>query len=106
MTPLCRVRVPHRAQTTERAGARMPRIFVLDEHSVYRIGLCNLLRTELPRAKMINASNLNDALSQLRNGGFDLVLAGTDRSVDLKWLAEIGIAAARIALREQEALDT
>ena len=58
----------------------MPRIFVLDEHSVYRIGLCNLLRAELPRAKVINASNLNDALSQLRNGGFDLVLAGTDRS--------------------------
>ena len=32
--------------------------------------------------------------------------AENDGELELKWLAEIGIAAARIALREQEALDT
>jgi len=58
----------------------MPRILVLDEHSVYRIGLCHLLRAELPRAEVIDASNLNEALSQIRNRIFDLVLVGTDRS--------------------------
>ena len=56
----------------------MSRILVLDEHSVYRIGLCHLLRAELPRAEVIDASNLNEALSQIRNRIFDLVLMGTD----------------------------
>jgi DNA-binding NarL/FixJ family response regulator len=56
----------------------MPRILVLDEHSVYRIGLCHLLRAELPRAEVIDASNLNEALSQIRNRIFDLVLMGAD----------------------------
>jgi len=56
----------------------MPRILVLDEHSVYRIGLCHLLRAELPRAEVIDASNLNEALSQICNRVFDLVLMGTD----------------------------
>jgi len=56
----------------------MPRILVLDEHSVYRIGLCHLLRAELPRAEVIDASNLNEALSQIRNRIFDLVLMSTD----------------------------
>ena len=32
--------------------------------------------------------------------------AENDGELGLKWRAEIGIAAARIALREQEALDT
>jgi hypothetical protein len=32
--------------------------------------------------------------------------AENDGELELKWRAEIGIAAARIALREQEALDT
>ena len=58
----------------------MPRILVLDEHGVYRVGLCHLLRAELPRAEVIDASNLNEALSQIRNRIFDLVLVGTDRS--------------------------
>ena len=56
----------------------MSRILVLDEHSVYRIGLCHLLRAELPRAEVIDASNLNEALSQICNRVFDLVLMGTD----------------------------
>jgi len=56
----------------------MSRILVLDEHSVYRIGLCHLLRAELSRAEVIDASNLNEALSQIRNRIFDLVLMGTD----------------------------
>ena len=56
----------------------MPRILVVDEHGVYRIGLCHLLRAELPRAEVIDASNLNEALSQIRNRIFDLVLMGTD----------------------------
>ena len=58
----------------------MSRILVLDVHSVYRTGLCHFLRAELPRAEVFDASKLNEALPQIRNRVFDLVLVGTDRS--------------------------
>ena len=63
-----------------KAGARMSRILVLDEHSVYRTGLCHFLRAELPRAEVFDASNLNEALPEIRNRIFDLVLVGFDQS--------------------------
>ena len=58
----------------------MPRFLVCDGQSVYRIGLRDLIRAEVACAEVIDASNLNDALSQIRHSVFDLVLMGTDRS--------------------------
>ena len=58
----------------------MSRILVLDEHSVYRTGLCHFLRSELPRDEVFDASNLNEALPEIRNRIFDLVLVGFDQS--------------------------
>jgi DNA-binding NarL/FixJ family response regulator len=57
----------------------MPRFLVCDGQSVYRIGLRDLIRAEVACAEVIDASNLNDALSQIRCSVFDLVLVGTDR---------------------------
>ena len=56
------------------------RYLVLDEHSVYRTGLCHFLRSELPHAELIEASNLPQALDHIRNSTIDLVLVGTGRS--------------------------
>ena len=58
----------------------MPRFLVCDGQSVYRIGLRDLIRAEVACAEVIDASNLNDALSQICHSVFDLVLMGTDRS--------------------------
>jgi DNA-binding NarL/FixJ family response regulator len=58
----------------------MPRILVCDGQSVYRTGLRDLIRAKVACAEVIDASNLNDALSQIRHSVFDLVLVGTDRS--------------------------
>ena len=58
----------------------MPRILVFDGHSVYRTGLCSLLSAKIPCAEVIEASNPNEAFSQIRNDAFDLVLVGTGRS--------------------------
>jgi DNA-binding NarL/FixJ family response regulator len=58
----------------------MPRFLVCDGQSVYRIGLRDLIRAKVACAEVIDASNLNDALSQIRHSVFDLVLVGTDRS--------------------------
>ena len=58
----------------------MPQILVVDEHGIYRTGLCHLLRAGLPRADVLDANNLNEALSQMRNRVFDLVLVGTGQS--------------------------
>lgn len=58
----------------------MPQILVVDEHSIYRTGLCHLLRAGLPRVDVLDANDLNVALSQMRNRVFDLVLVGTGQS--------------------------
>jgi DNA-binding NarL/FixJ family response regulator len=58
----------------------MPRILVFDEHSVYRTGLRSLIGARVPRAEVIEASSLIQALSQIRNGAFDLVLVGVGLS--------------------------
>ena len=58
----------------------MPRILVFDEHSVYRTGLCSLIGAEIPRAEVIEAGSLIQALSRIRNGAFELVLAGINLS--------------------------
>ena len=58
----------------------MPRFLVCDGQSVYRTGLRDLIRAKVACAEVIDASNLNDALSQIRHSVFDLVLVGTDRS--------------------------
>ena len=57
----------------------MPRFLVCDGQSVYRIGLRDLIRAKIACAEVIDTSNLNDALSQIRHSVFDLVLVG-DRS--------------------------
>ena len=58
----------------------MPRILVLDEHAVYRTGLREFIGAQIPRADVVEASSLIEALSQICNGVFDLVLVGTGRS--------------------------
>ena len=61
-------------------AARVPRILVLDEHTVYRTGLRSLICAKVPCAEVIEASSLVQGLSQLRNSIFDLVLVGVDLS--------------------------
>src|SRR4249919_3125863 len=58
----------------------MARILVFDEQNVYRTGLRSLIGTRVPRAEVIEASSRIEALSQIRNGTFDLVLVGVDLS--------------------------
>ena len=58
----------------------MHRILVLDEQTVYRAGLRSLISAEIPRAEVIEASNLPQALDHIRNSTIDLVLVGTGRS--------------------------
>ena len=56
------------------------RILVLDEHCVYRTGLHDFIRAKIPRAEVIEASDPKEALSQIRDACFDLVLFGARRS--------------------------
>ena len=63
----------------------MPRILVFDEQSIYRAGLRGLISSKIPGAEVIDASDLNEALSQIRDSGFDLALVGTDR-LESGWL--------------------
>ena len=60
--------------------APMPRFLVCDGQRVYRTGLRSLINAEIPRAEVIEASNLPQALDHIRNSTIDLVLVGTDRS--------------------------
>jgi DNA-binding NarL/FixJ family response regulator len=55
----------------------MPRFLVCDGQSVYRTGLRSLISAEIPRAEVIEASNLPQALDHIRNSTIDLVLIGT-----------------------------
>ena len=48
----------------------MPRILVFDEQSVYRAGLRELISSKIPCAEVIDASDLYEALSQIRDRGF------------------------------------
>jgi DNA-binding NarL/FixJ family response regulator len=68
----------------------MPRILVLDEHAVYRTGLCEFIGAQIPRAEVIEASSLIQALTLIRNGAFDLVLIGVN-------LSSIGLDSLRAA---------
>ena len=58
----------------------MPRILIFDEQTVYRAGLRSFICAEIPRAEVIEASNLPQALDHIRNSNIDLVLVGTGRS--------------------------
>jgi len=58
----------------------MPRILVLDEQTIYRTGLRELISAKVPCAEVIEASSFTQAFSQIRDGAFDLVLMGVDRS--------------------------
>ena len=58
----------------------MPRILVLDEHAIYRTGLCSLICARVPCVEVIEANSLVQGLSQLRNSIFDLVLVGVGLS--------------------------
>lgn len=58
----------------------MPRILVLDEQGVYRTGLRSVIGAKIPRAEVVEASSLIEALPQIRSGAFDLVLVGTGLS--------------------------
>ena len=75
----------------------MPRILVLDEHSVYRTGLRSLIGAKIPRAEVIEASSLIEALPQIRSVDFDLVLVGT-RPLDSLKAAREASPATRFAV--------
>ena len=80
----------------------MARILVLDEHGVYRRGLCALISTQMPQAEVLAAQSLIEALPQIQNGVFDLVLLGLDLSnsetVDTLKVAREASAATRFAI--------
>ena len=58
----------------------MSRIVVLDEHTAYRSGLCALIAANVPRAEVVEASSLIQALSQLLSSTFNLALVDADLS--------------------------
>jgi len=59
----------------------MPRILIFDQQTAYRQGLRIFVGAQLACADdVFDSSDLNDALSQIRNRVFDLVLVGTGRS--------------------------
>lgn len=59
----------------------MPRILLIDERSVYRTGLRCLIERNIQHAEIFEASNLPNALSQIRTEGFiELVLVDMDLS--------------------------
>ena len=80
----------------------MSRILVFDGHSIYRSGLRSLISAEMPCAEVIEASDPNEALAQIRAGVFDLVLVGTGRPslgpLDLPKLAREASPATRFAI--------
>jgi DNA-binding NarL/FixJ family response regulator len=55
-----------------------PRILLFDEQSVYRGGLHSLISSNMPRAEVVEANSLNEALSQIRNDAFNLVILGVN----------------------------
>ena len=80
----------------------MARILVLDEHAVYRRGLCALISTQMPQAQVHAAKSRIEALAQIQEGIFDLVLLGLDLSnsetVDMLKVAREASAATRFAI--------
>ena len=58
----------------------MARILVVDDQAVYRTGLRSLISTQMPGAEVLEASSLPQALPQIQDGAFDLVLLGLDLS--------------------------
>jgi len=80
----------------------MPRILVFDGQSIYRTGLRSLISAKLPCAEVIEASNPNEALAQIRAGVFDLVLVGIGRPslgpLDFPKLAREASPATRFAI--------
>lgn len=59
----------------------MPRILLVDERSVYRMGLRSLIEASFPHAELLEASNLLQAFSQIKTEGYvDLVLIDLDLS--------------------------
>jgi len=80
----------------------MPRILVFDGQSIYRTGLRSLINAEMPCTEVIEASNPNEALAQIRAGVFDLMLVGTDRaclgSLDFLKLAREAAPGTRFAV--------
>ena len=58
----------------------MTRVLVLDKHAVYRTGLRVLISTQMPWAEVLEADNPVQALAQIQECVFDLVLLGLDLS--------------------------
>jgi DNA-binding NarL/FixJ family response regulator len=58
----------------------MARILVVDDQAVYRMGLRSLICTQMLGAEVLEASSLPQALPEIQNGAFDLVLLGLDLS--------------------------
>ena len=55
-----------------------PQILIFDEQSVYRAGLHSLISSNMPRAEVVEANSLNEALCQIRNDAFNLVILGVN----------------------------
>lgn len=49
-------------------------VLIADDHSIVRRGLMELIREEYPSAKIAEAQNSNEAISQAKNSSWDLIL--------------------------------
>jgi DNA-binding NarL/FixJ family response regulator len=75
---------------------------VFDEHGVYRTGLCSLIGIKISGAEVFEAGSLVQALSRIRQGTLELVLAGVSLSsfeaFDLLQAAREASPATRLAI--------
>lgn len=62
------------------ANSASTRILVLDKHAVFRTGSRTLISTQMPRAEVLEAESLTQALLQIQDGVFDLVLLDVNLS--------------------------
>ena len=58
----------------------MTRVLVLDKHAVYRTGLRVLISTQMPRAEVLEVESPVQALAEIQECVFDLVLLDLDLS--------------------------
>lgn len=80
----------------------MPRILILDEHTVYRVGLARLTGAKFPGAEVVEATNLNEVLPQIRERVFNLALVGirpsSSEALDFLKAAREALPATRLAV--------
>lgn len=70
-------------------------VLVADDHPVFRMGLCNLLATALPKAKLVEAHSIDDVIEKIERFGqprllvLDYVFPGLDPKTTLGQLRQL-----------------